>query len=42
LAGEDLYFDVKVVGKREATADEALTGQVGGNACDCGEGCGCH
>jgi len=42
LAGEDLYFDVKVVNKREATAEEALTGQVGGHSCDCGEGCGCH
>jgi FKBP-type peptidyl-prolyl cis-trans isomerase SlyD len=42
LAGEDLYFDVKVISKREATPEEALTGQVGGNACGCGEGCGCH
>jgi len=44
LAGEDLTFDVKVVSKREATAEEALTGQVGGNAhgghCGSGE-CGC-
>ena len=29
LAGEDLTFDVKVVSKREATANEALSGQVG-------------
>ncbi len=42
LAGEDLTFDVKIVTKREATADEALSGQVGGQACSCGEGCGCH
>ena len=42
LAGEDLTFDVKVVTKREATPDEALSGQVGGQACSCGEGCGCH
>jgi FKBP-type peptidyl-prolyl cis-trans isomerase SlyD len=44
LAGEDLTFDVKVVSKREATAEEALTGQVGGNAHSghCGSGeCGC-
>jgi FKBP-type peptidyl-prolyl cis-trans isomerase SlyD len=34
LAGEDLYFDVKLISKREATSDEALTGQVGtGNNC---------
>ena len=43
LAGEDLTFDVKLVNKREATADEALTGQVGGgHSCGCGTGCGCH
>ena len=30
LAGEDLTFDVKVVTKREATADEALSGQISG------------
>ena len=48
LAGEDLTFDVKVVSKREATTDEALTGVVGGAAaaaagehCGCGS-CGCH
>ena len=42
LAGEDLYFDVKVLNKREATLEEALTGQIGGYSCDCGDGCGCH
>ena len=44
LAGEDLTFDVKVVTKREATPQEALTGQVGANAHGghCGSGnCGC-
>jgi len=43
LAGEDLTFDVKLVSKREATADEALTGQVGGHSHGhCGSGsCGC-
>jgi len=44
LAGEDLTFDVKVVSKREATPEEALTGQVGGHAHGghCGSGnCGC-
>jgi len=44
LAGEDLTFDVKLVTKREATADEALTGVVGGAAAageHCGGNCGC-
>ena len=44
LAGEDLTFDVKVATKREATADESLTGVVGGAAAGehCGSGnCGC-
>jgi len=44
LAGEDLTFDVKVVSKREATPEEALTGQVGAQAAGghCGSGnCGC-
>jgi len=44
LAGEDLTFDVKLVSKREATADEALTGQVGAHqqGGHCGSGsCGC-
>ena len=44
LAGEDLTFDVKVVSKREATPEEALTGQVGAHeqdhSCGCGS-CGC-
>jgi len=45
LAGEELTFDVKVVSKREATPEEALTGQVGGGDAHgghCGSGnCGC-
>ena len=44
LAGKDLMFSVSVVSAREATADEALSGQVGGAAESCGNGgeCGCH
>ena len=42
LAGEDLTFEVKLVNKREATPEEALTGQVGGAHEHCGSGnCGC-
>jgi len=44
LAGEDLTFEVKLVNKREATPEEALTGQVGAQAQGghCGSGnCGC-
>jgi FKBP-type peptidyl-prolyl cis-trans isomerase SlyD len=52
LAGEDLHFDVKVVGIREATAEELAHGHVHshegcGDDCDCdcedegGCGCGC-
>jgi FKBP-type peptidyl-prolyl cis-trans isomerase SlyD len=44
LAGEEIMFNVKVISKREATADEVLSGVVGGKAegdsC-CGSGCGC-
>ncbi len=32
LAGEDLTFDVKIITKREATPDETLSGQIGGQA----------
>jgi FKBP-type peptidyl-prolyl cis-trans isomerase SlyD len=46
LAGEDLNFTIKLLNEREATADEALSGQVGGgcstDGCGCGSGCGCH
>jgi FKBP-type peptidyl-prolyl cis-trans isomerase SlyD len=42
LAGKDLEFDVKVVSERDATPEEAATGQVGGGSCGCGSGCGCH
>jgi FKBP-type peptidyl-prolyl cis-trans isomerase SlyD len=40
LAGEELTFEVKVVGKRQATPEEAQTGQVGGHSCGCGT-CNC-
>jgi len=44
LAGKDLMFSVTVLSSREATADEAATGQVGGGhgSESCGSGCGCH
>jgi len=48
LAGQDLTFTIKVLNEREATADEVLSGQVGGSCstegagCGCGTGCGCH
>ena len=44
LAGEDLTFTIKLLSKRDATADEVLSGQVGGghDSCGCGSGCGCH
>ncbi|WP_295418550.1 peptidylprolyl isomerase [Sulfurovum sp.] len=42
LAGKDLMFSVTVVDAREATADEAASGQVGGGEEHCGSGnCGC-
>jgi len=40
LAGKDLMFSVTVLDVREATEDEAATGQVGGEQCDDGS-CGC-
>jgi FKBP-type peptidyl-prolyl cis-trans isomerase SlyD len=40
LAGKDLMFSVTVLSEREATADEAATGQVGGGHCSDGS-CGC-
>ncbi len=41
LAGRDLMFSVTIIDVREATADEVLSGQVGGaQHCDDG-GCGC-
>jgi FKBP-type peptidyl-prolyl cis-trans isomerase SlyD len=40
LAGKDLLFSVTVLSAREATEDEAATGQVGGAHCDDGS-CGC-
>ena len=39
LAGKDLMFSVTVISSREATADEAASGQVGGAQ---GESCGSH
>ncbi len=40
LAGKDLMFSVKVVSERDATDEEAATGQVGGAHCEDGS-CGC-
>jgi len=40
LAGKDLMFSVTVLDAREATEDEAASGQVGGGHCDDGA-CGC-
>jgi FKBP-type peptidyl-prolyl cis-trans isomerase SlyD len=40
LAGKDLMFSVTVLDAREATEDEAATGQVGGGHCEDGA-CGC-
>lgn len=46
LAGKDLMFTVTILDEREATADEAMTGEVGGGSasgcCSTGGGCGCH
>ncbi len=39
LAGKDLEFKVKIASERDATADEAATGQVGGGCAD--GSCGC-
>lgn len=42
LAGKDLMFTVTVLDEREATADEATSGQVGGAQEHCSDGsCGC-
>ena len=42
LAGKDLMFSVTVLSAREATEDEAVSGQVGGEKEHCGSGsCGC-
>jgi FKBP-type peptidyl-prolyl cis-trans isomerase SlyD len=48
LAGKDLLFSVKILDVRDATADEILSGQVGGGhqggSCgtEGGGGCGCN
>jgi len=42
LAGKDLMFSVTVLSNREATEEEAASGQVGGGEEHCGSGsCGC-
>jgi FKBP-type peptidyl-prolyl cis-trans isomerase SlyD len=47
LAGKDLMFSVSIIDVREATDDELISGQIGGNMGDgtcndeSGEGCGC-
>jgi len=40
LAGKDLMFSVTVLSERDATDEEAATGQVGGAHCEDGS-CGC-
>ena len=40
LAGKDLMFSVTVLSEREATPEEAASGQVGGAHCEDGS-CGC-
>ncbi len=40
LAGKDLMFNVTVVSERDATEEEAQTGQIGGGSC-AGGSCGC-
>jgi len=40
LAGKDLMFSVTVVTERDATPEEAATGQVGGGCADGSCGCG--
>jgi len=40
LAGKDLEFDLTVTSVRDATEDEAATGEVGGGHCTDGS-CGC-
>ncbi len=44
LAGKDLLFSVKILGVRDATPEEVMTGQVNNpdESCGCGTGCGCH
>lgn len=41
LAGKDLVFDVKILGLREATAEELEHGHVHGDECDCDDDCDC-
>lgn len=48
LAGKDLMFSVSILDCRDATADEAMTGEIAGSNDGCcgshggGSGCGCH
>jgi FKBP-type peptidyl-prolyl cis-trans isomerase SlyD len=48
LAGKDLMFSVNILDCRDATADEAMTGEIAGSNDGCcgshggGSGCGCH
>lgn len=42
LAGKELMFSVQVVSSREATAEEVMTGNVGGQADSCCGGGGHH
>lgn len=41
LAGKDLNFKVKIVGIREATAEELEHGHIHFDACDCDGDCDC-
>jgi len=38
LAGQDLTFTIKVLSERDATADEVLSGEIGGGHSSCGCG----
>ncbi|MFP4333395.1 MAG: peptidylprolyl isomerase [Campylobacterales bacterium] len=42
LAGKTLVFDLKVLGLREASEDEATNGMIQSNDSCCGSGCGCN
>jgi FKBP-type peptidyl-prolyl cis-trans isomerase SlyD len=42
LAGKDLNFKIKIVGIREATAEELEHGHVHFDDCECGDDCECE